>query len=134
MREFTYGDQTVEVLNSLVITVGMGSVEEYVPSQEGAYLVTIVGSPPVPVGTSMDSQDNPIGITRTQSMEDIRAMRNIKLQKTDITQIADMPDSDEKAAWREYRMLLRDLPARTDVRRADGNVNWPAPPVPNYFE
>ena len=49
--------------------------------------------------------------------------RNIRLQRSDWTQVPDAPV--DAAAWAVYRQQLRDLPANTTDPR---NVVWPEPP------
>ena len=58
--------------------------------------------------------------------EMLRINRNNILSSTDWTQIPDAPLSDaQKQAWRDYRQLLRDLPATTDP----ANPVWPNRPT-----
>jgi len=54
----------------------------------------------------------------------LRGIRNSKLQQSDWTQGADVPDSI-KTPWAEYRAKLRNLPATTSDH---SNVTWPTPP------
>ena len=58
--------------------------------------------------------------------ESIRVRRDAKLTSSDWTQIPDSPLSEEiKAAWREYRTLLRDI---TDNFDSPDEVVWPSEP------
>ena len=53
----------------------------------------------------------------------IRNKRNVLLEDSDWTQVADAPV--DAAAWAEYRQALRDLPANTIDPE---NPVWPTPP------
>lgn len=58
----------------------------------------------------------------------IRNLRNIKLSKSDWTQLADAPlTADEKTEWAEYRQALRDITNQSDPF----NIVWPNEPVKN---
>lgn len=61
-----------------------------------------------------------------EQMRQLREERNLMLISSDWTQMPDAPLSDAaRAAWREYRQALRDLPeTATDVT----NPAWPMPP------
>ncbi|NLG85170.1 MAG: hypothetical protein GX493_11325 [Firmicutes bacterium] len=59
-------------------------------------------------------------------MRQVRARRNQLLCLTDWTQLPDAPlTEEERAAWREYRQALRDLPSKV----AGEDVPWPEPPA-----
>jgi len=53
----------------------------------------------------------------------VRAERNIRLQASDWTQVADAPV--DQAAWAVYRQALRDVTAQAGF---PWNVQWPAKP------
>jgi len=55
--------------------------------------------------------------------QEIRDRRNYELQKSDWTQLPDVP-IPTKAAWATYRQELRDITAQTDPF----NITWPVPP------
>lgn len=59
----------------------------------------------------------------------LREFRNSLIVKSDYTQFADSPLSDEKKVeWATYRQALRDLPSQyTDETNID-NVVFPTPP------
>jgi hypothetical protein len=58
----------------------------------------------------------------------VRHVRNLLLDLTDWTQIADAPLSSlQKAGWATYRQALRDLPSQLT---ADGPIPWPTIPTP----
>lgn len=62
----------------------------------------------------------------SKSLDDLRALRAVKLKSSDWTQAADSPLSDaKKAEWATYRQQLRDLPANTSD---PANPTWPTPP------
>lgn len=52
-----------------------------------------------------------------------RAKRDFLLEKSDWTQVADVPV--DKAAWAEYRQKLRDLPNQPGW---PSEINWPKKP------
>ena len=70
--------------------------------------------------------------TQEQMQMGIRAMRNMLLQQSDWTQVADAPiNSATKALWAAYRQQLRDLPATyADVESFDDVVLPTAPDAP----
>lgn len=53
----------------------------------------------------------------------VRNQRNIYLQQSDWTQLADA--QVDRAAWAAYRQALRDVPSQDGFPR---NVNWPTKP------
>lgn len=53
----------------------------------------------------------------------VRHQRNIYLQQSDWTQLADA--QVDRAAWAAYRQALRDVPSQDGFPR---NVNWPTKP------
>lgn len=60
------------------------------------------------------------------SWNDIRGLRSVLLQRSDWTQVADAPLSEEqKTAWAAYRQSLRDIP---EAYATPGDVIWPTPP------
>ena len=54
----------------------------------------------------------------------IRIKRNILLEKSDWTQVSDIPNNI-KEPWATYRQTLRDLPAQSGF---PNNVTWPTEP------
>ena len=65
-------------------------------------------------------------------LEDIRRVRKVRLSGTDWTQATDAPLSEEQLQEvREYRQLLRDLPAslNMDEITTEEDVVWPTPPT-----
>ena len=54
---------------------------------------------------------------------EVRVERNVKLVKTDWTQIADC--TVDKAAWATYRQALRDIPAQAGFPQT---ITWPDAP------
>jgi len=61
-----------------------------------------------------------------QQWQALRAERNRRLAETDWTMTLDAPlDDEKKAAMREYREVLRSLPAQLENT---SNVNWPVIP------
>lgn len=67
---------------------------------------------------------------KSEFMATLRAMRDEKLSKSDISQLADIQatlDDTTKNAWITYRQALRDLPAKyidNDILSIE-NVTWP---------
>jgi len=62
-----------------------------------------------------------------RAMTELRSRRNQLLASSDWTQVADVALTvEDDIAWRDYRAVLRNLPA--GLRTADDvtNVNWPA--------
>lgn len=63
---------------------------------------------------------------KAATLETIRRTRDHLLQRSDWTQLADSPLSDEKKArWAEYRQTLRDLPASGPVEK----IKFPEQPA-----
>lgn len=64
--------------------------------------------------------------------KELRIRRTLLLSKSDWTQAADSPLSEqEKQAWREYRQALRDLPNDyADIKSLD-EVQFPQQPIIN---
>lgn len=61
--------------------------------------------------------------------KELRSKRNMLLAKTDWTQVADVPISEQqKILWREYRQALRDLPDTYANITSLEEVVWPTPP------
>ena len=72
----------------------------------------------------------------TNNWEDVINKRNLRLQASDWTQMADSPLSDtKKAEWATYRQALRDIPQRVaDDDKATTNPFelsnlWPTKPT-----
>tara|TARA_R110000751_G_scaffold305641_1_gene422366 strand:- start:14 stop:388 length:375 start_codon:yes stop_codon:yes gene_type:complete len=60
----------------------------------------------------------------------IRAERNLLLNKSDWTQIADSPLTDaKKVKWVTYRQALRDLPANNSSATSIDDVVFPTEPT-----
>ena len=60
------------------------------------------------------------------SMDDIRSQRNALLTQSDWTQFSDIPHTDEqKAAWKQYRQDLRNIPQTFNDPK---QVIWPIAP------
>lgn len=59
----------------------------------------------------------------SQTANDVRQQRDLLLENSDWTQVADAPV--DKAAWAAYRQQLRDVPSQTGF---PFNVVWPAKP------
>lgn len=77
------------------------------------------------------TDEQKIEITRNK----IRNDRNVKLLKSDWTQLSDVDLTPEKRnAWASYRQKLRDLPAALAIDPNDTYVSaynslvWPTPP------
>lgn len=65
----------------------------------------------------------------------VRAERNKKLAESDWTQTADSPLHDSvKAAWRNYRTQLRDLPSVQSGTTTLSQIEWPEPPDGTILE
>jgi hypothetical protein len=61
--------------------------------------------------------------------KEIRTKRSFLLAKTDWTQVADAPISEQsKQDWRVYRQALRDLPQTYANIISIDEVQWPTPP------
>tara|TARA_R110000787_G_scaffold157091_2_gene271034 strand:+ start:1772 stop:2053 length:282 start_codon:yes stop_codon:yes gene_type:complete len=58
-----------------------------------------------------------------ETAAEIRIKRDIKLDKSDWTQVADAPI--DQTAWATYRQALRDIPAQAEF---PNTVNWPVEP------
>jgi len=64
-----------------------------------------------------------------RAMTELRSRRNQLLASSDWTQVADVALTvEDDIAWRDYRAVLRNLPA--GLRTADDvtNVDWPTAP------
>ena len=67
-----------------------------------------------------------------EAMKQLRRQRNRKLAESDWTQISDV-SLETRDKWKEYRQLLRNLPASThpslgpDNRLNPATVTWPTP-------
>lgn len=59
----------------------------------------------------------------------VREDRNVRLWKTDWTQISDNDLTDaKKAEWREYRSVLRIIPAQQSNAKTLKEIVWPTEP------
>lgn len=63
-------------------------------------------------------------LTYIAEMQELRGRRQVLLQESDWTQVADAPVDQQ--AWAIYRQALRDLPANVDD---PSNVVWPEKPA-----
>lgn len=64
-------------------------------------------------------------------LEDIRTLRNLKLAKSDWTQMSDSPlTAAQQTEAQAYRVLLRDFPSTLDMTTISSveDVTWPTPP------
>jgi hypothetical protein len=67
--------------------------------------------------------------TAAAFLDEVRIERNERLAATDWTAVADAPLTDaQRAAWAEYRTVLRDLTGEQPHATLD-TVTWPAQPV-----
>lgn len=64
-------------------------------------------------------------VADAQQAETARHARDLKLRKTDFSQLADAPAWVDRAAWAAYRQALRDLPQQTGF---PWQITWPEPP------
>tara|TARA_Y100001963_G_scaffold149174_1_gene228232 strand:+ start:1642 stop:1884 length:243 start_codon:yes stop_codon:yes gene_type:complete len=65
-------------------------------------------------------------------LNELRTARDLKLLKSDWTQLSDSPLSEQKKTeWANYRQQLRDLPASVNGLNEDRTitVNWPTEPT-----
>lgn len=61
--------------------------------------------------------------------DNIKRKRNDLLARSDWTQLADNTLTDEqKAEWRTYRQLLRDLPQTYSSATSKSEITWPTKP------
>jgi hypothetical protein len=68
-------------------------------------------------------------LDQTKLQQEIRTKRSFLLAKTDWTQVADAPISEQrKQDWRVYRQALRDLPQTYANIISIDEVQWPTPP------
>ena len=82
---------------------------------------------PVPAGQD-HVEYQLVEITYTPEILDAsaREKRQVRLQKTDWTQLPDaVLTAEQRAAWAVYRQALRDLPAQPDWPTS---INWPVQP------
>lgn len=68
-------------------------------------------------------------LNAAELMAEIRRQRDLKLLRSDWTQLADSPLSDSaKALWVTYRAALRDVPANNVNTVSMSDVVWPTQP------
>lgn len=68
-------------------------------------------------------------IKHVDILRQVRLDRNLLLTKSDWTQMADTPlTQDQKQLWAEYRQLLRDLTTNLDGITDLADVPWPTQP------
>ena len=66
-----------------------------------------------------------IELGRQANLEELRQLRNRRLEETDWTQNPDVPEATRER-WREYRQALRDI---TINNSTVFGVTWPEPPA-----
>ena len=66
-----------------------------------------------------------IELARQANLEELRQLRNRRLEETDWTQNPDVPEATRER-WREYRQALRDI---TINNSTVFGVTWPEPPA-----
>jgi|TARA_B100000035_G_scaffold267914_1_gene241185 hypothetical protein len=66
-----------------------------------------------------------IELGRQANLEELRQLRNRRLEETDWTQNPDVPEATREK-WREYRQALRDI---TINNSTVFGVTWPEPPA-----
>ena len=66
-----------------------------------------------------------IELARQANLEELRQLRNRRLEETDWTQNSDVPEATRER-WREYRQALRDI---TINNSTVFGVTWPEPPA-----
>lgn len=89
---------------------------------------TIKDFGPYPEGWSTE----PPALTKEDLFELLRSMRDSKLSACDWTVLPDSPLSSKKiSAWKEYRQLLRDLPALEGAPWDGGGEQTPWPVLPD---
>lgn len=68
-------------------------------------------------------------LDQAKLQQEIRTKRSFLLAKTDWTQVADAPISEQsKQDWQVYRQALRDLPQTYANIISIDEVQWPTPP------
>jgi len=118
-----YNSETGEILRSVFNT--QESIEKHLKEGE-KYLIyegswrnkQVVNNKVVPISTEVLEEQR-----LQKAWHSFKYDRNIKLKRSDWTQVPDAPV--DSAAWAVYRQQLRDLPANTTDPR---NVVWPEPP------
>ena len=66
-----------------------------------------------------------IELARQANLEELRQLRNRRLEETDWTQNPDVPEATREK-WREYRQALRDITVNNSTVFG---VTWPEPPA-----
>ena len=66
-----------------------------------------------------------IELARQANLEELRQLRNRRLEETDWTQNSDVPEATREK-WREYRQALRDI---TINNSTVFGITWPEPPA-----
>ena len=66
-----------------------------------------------------------IELGRQANLEELRQLRNRRLEETDWTQNSDVPEATREK-WREYRQALRDI---TINNSTVFGITWPEPPA-----
>lgn len=78
----------------------------------------------------VDAPDQ-IGDAHNILLEQIRTLRNLKITRSDWTQLSDVPlTNEEKTLWVNYRQALRDIPSvvNLNIIHHISQVTWPIEP------
>jgi hypothetical protein len=98
----------------------------YVERDEKGAIVGIYPNPQPGFAEEELHEDHPSLATSGPAWAELRAARNRQLDACDWTQLADTPLAEEaRAAWANYRHLLRMLP---EVIQSPAEFEWPVPP------
>lgn len=101
-------------------------VKDQIPDydSETQYIVRVT---PVPAGQDHVEYQIVDHVYTTQQLDQsAREKRQVRLQKTDWTQLTDADLTEtQRTAWAVYRQALRDLPAQPGW---PANINWPVQP------
>ena len=81
---------------------------------------------PTPPSTlySWDDSSHAWVLDNSKALDSVKNQRNLLLQRSDWTQLADIPQ-ETKALWEPYRQALRDITDQPDPF----NIVWPTPPT-----
>ena len=81
--------------------------------------------PFVPENLKDLTDEQVIELGRQANLEELRQLRNRRLEETDWTQNPDVPEATRER-WREYRQALRDI---TINNSTVFGITWPEPPA-----
>lgn len=125
MRTITWYNADGDVVSIQNCAVGLEDVSQ----PEGA-TGWIEGSPQqIRNARVVDNEIINGSITETGLDEQVRLIRNSRLTKSDWTQAADSPLSEEKKTeWANYRQQLRDMPNNLGDAISIEDVTFPTPP------